>query len=151
MKILVFSDSHGDDTHLRLALSVHPDAAAVIHLGDGASEAARLAESDRRPWHIVRGNCDIGGDHPRKAIVTLGGKRLYLTHGANERVKYGLLNLSCAAAEAEVDAALYGHTHIAATDFDRGILLFNPGSIAAGSYGVLTIDNGGIYSSLYRA
>ena len=150
MKILVFSDSHGNADGMTRALEAHADAAAVIHLGDGVSEAAHLAQSDRRPWHIVRGNCDIGGSYPWKTILTLGGKRLYLTHGASERVKYGLLHLSCAAAEAEVDAALYGHTHVAATDFDRGMLLFNPGSIGAGSYGVLTIEGGAVRSALYR-
>ncbi len=151
MKILVFSDSHGNADAMQHALAAHPDAAAVIHLGDGASEASRLAADDKRPWHIVRGNCDIGGDHPQKARITIGGKRLYLTHGAVERVKYGLLNLGCAAEEAEVDAALYGHTHIADFNYHHGILLFNPGSIGTGSYGVLTIEKGAITPSFYRA
>ncbi len=150
MKILVFSDSHGATDGMEKALAAHTDAKAVIHLGDGVSEASRLAANDKRPWHIVRGNCDIRGDYPPKMLLTLGGKRLYLTHGAAERVKFGLLNLTCAAAEAEAAAALYGHTHVADFDFGHGILLFNPGSIGEGRYGVLTIESGDIRTAFYR-
>ncbi len=151
MKLLVFSDSHGDEAAMRLALAAHPDADEVIHLGDGAAEALRLsAEDTKRPWTIVSGNCDYDRQIGATAIASYGGKRFYLTHGYRERVKSGLLTLALTARSQEADVALYGHTHQAATDFDNGVLLFNPGSIGAGSYGVITVKNGGVYSDHYR-
>ncbi len=151
MQVLVMSDSHGDEAAVRYALAAHPQVQAVIHLGDGAAEARRVADEDAsRPWYIIGGNCDYDRDLPARLVMTLGGAKLYLTHGYAERVKSGLLNLALSARSQEAVAALYGHTHVAATDFDNGVLLFNPGSIGAGSYGVLTIEQGVVRSSLYR-
>ncbi len=146
VQVLVMSDSHGNEAVLRKALVLEPQVAAVIHLGDGAAEAQRVATEDSRPWHIVRGNCDYGEAVPVKTVVSIGGAKLYLTHGYTERVKSGLLTLSCTAKENEVAAALYGHTHIPDIAFDGGILLLNPGSISGTStYAVLEIENGRLY------
>ena len=146
MKLLIFSDSHGNDAPMRSALAAHPDADHVIHLGDGAAEALRLAAEDSRPWSIVSGNCDYDRQLDTFDLVSFGGRRFYLTHGYRERVKSGLLNLALTARSREADVALYGHTHIPATDFDNGILLFNPGSIGAGLYGIITVRDGVVRS-----
>ena len=151
VQVLVMSDSHGDERLVCQALSKHPQVAAVIHLGDGASEAMNVAARDSRPWHIVRGNCDIGAAVPVNKIVTLGGAKLYLTHGYAERVKSGLLTLTYTAREREVVAALYGHTHIPDVTFHDGVMLLNPGSIGSTrTYAVLEITNGNIYPRMYR-
>ena len=151
MKLLIFSDSHGDEAAMRHALAAHPDADEVIHLGDGVAEALRLAAEDgKRRWTVVRGNCDYDRRVDAVATVSYGGKRFYLTHGYRERVKSSLLTLALTARSEEAAVALYGHTHAPATDFDSGILLFNPGSIGAGSYGVITVTGGDIYSDHYR-
>lgn len=150
MRVLVMSDSHGNDTAVKAALAKEPAASVVIHLGDGAREAQRLAAADQsRTWHVVCGNCDVMSDVPYRKIIRLGGQTLYLTHGHNERVKSGLLTLTYTAREAEAVAALYGHTHIASTQYDGGVLLFNPGSLGySGSYGVLEIGDGRIVSTV---
>ncbi len=146
IRVLVFSDSHGNEPALRKALAAEPQAAVIIHLGDGAAEATRLAAEDSRPWHIVRGNCDVGAAAPINTVVSVGGAKLYLTHGYAERVKSGLLTLTYTAKEREVAAALYGHTHIPNIAFHEGLLLLNPGSIStARTYAVLEIQNGQIY------
>lgn len=146
VQVLVMSDSHGNEAVLRKALALQPQVAAVIHLGDGAAEAQRVAAEDSRPWHIVRGNCDYGEAVPVKTVVSIGGAKLYLTHGYAERVKSGLLTLTYVAREHEVAAALYGHTHIPSIDFDQGMLFLNPGSVSGrGTYAVLEIENGRIY------
>lgn len=151
MRVLVMSDSHGDREAVRAALEREKDAKAVIHLGDGAREAQVLsAQYPDREWHIVCGNCDIGTDAPPRKIIRSGGKTLYLTHGHAERVKSGLLTLAYTANEYEADAALYGHTHTAATDYHGGMLLFNPGSLGYGrSYGILRIDANGVVSTVH--
>lgn len=146
VQVLVMSDSHGNEGALRKVLALQPQVAAVIHLGDGAAEAQRVAAEDSRPWYIVRGNCDYGEAVPVKTVVTIGGVKLYLTHGYAERVKSGLLTLTYTARENEVAAALYGHTHIPDIAFDGGMLLLNPGSISGvGTYATLEIENGSIY------
>ena len=151
MQILVMSDSHGDEYAVRKALEKEPQVAAVIHLGDGASEALSVSRRDKRPWHIVRGNCDVGDAVPLNTVVTLGGVKLYLTHGFAERVKSGLLTLTYTAKEKEVAAALYGHTHIPDTAFHEGMLLLNPGSLGAtGNYAILEIRAGDIYPRMCR-
>ena len=146
VQVLVMSDSHGNETLVREALARCPQATAVIHLGDGAAEAARVAAEDLREWHIVRGNCDVGAAAPVNTVVSLGGAKLYLTHGYAERVKSGLLNLTYTAKEREVVAALYGHTHVPAVDFHEGMLLLNPGSLASTrTYAILEIERGAVY------
>lgn len=152
MRMAVMSDSHGNAAAIERMLQKEPGATVIIHLGDGASEAFRLKEQcPSRRWHIVRGNCDVGGDAPQNEIVTLGGKRFYLTHGHAEGVKWGMLNLSLAARSCEADAALYGHTHIADVDYEGGVLLLNPGSIGeTGSYALITVENGVIRTEMRR-
>ena len=41
MRILVVSDSHGNDGNLRRAILAQPKAEVVIHLGDGEEELLR--------------------------------------------------------------------------------------------------------------
>ena len=151
VQVLVMSDSHGDEDLVRQVLAKHPQAAAVIHLGDGASEAMSLASRDSRPWHIVRGNCDIGNAVPVSTVVTIGGAKLYLTHGYTERVKSGLLTLTYTAREQEAVAALYGHTHIPDVTFHDGVMLLNPGSVSTSStYALLEITGGNVYPRMCR-
>ena len=45
MRILVVSDSHGNDAALRRALLSQPKAEVVIHLGDGEEELQRARGS----------------------------------------------------------------------------------------------------------
>ncbi len=151
VQVLVMSDSHGNEQAIRKALAKEPQVTAVIHLGDGAAEARRVAGEDSRPWHIVRGNCDVGEAAPVNAVVSVGGAKLYLTHGYAERVKSGLLTLTYTAREKDVTAALYGHTHIPDVTFHDGVMLLNPGSISGTeTYAVLEIQNGDVYPRMCR-
>ena len=59
MKLLVFSDSHGNERAMRRALALHPDAEGVLFLGDGLASASLLPElSGDRFFFGVKGNCD---------------------------------------------------------------------------------------------
>lgn len=57
MKLLILSDSHGEQEFMQLAVRrERPD--AVIHLGDHCADADRLAEEFcGLPVLSVRGNC----------------------------------------------------------------------------------------------
>ena len=61
MKLLILSDSHGEQEFMQLAVRrERPD--AVIHLGDHCADADRLAEEFcGLPVLSVRGNCDLWG------------------------------------------------------------------------------------------
>ena len=163
MKILCFSDSHGDDRGMKYALARHPDAEIVFHLGDGISEVELLAPHDtRRHWLYVRGNCDpsttiLPDNLVKTGEITLLGHKIVYTHGDLYGVKYGMDGLTDLAVSRCADLVLFGHTH---TPYERYTALpdgrqayfFNPGSVYRDyfsniSYGVITLTDSGILLS----
>ena len=144
MKILVFSDSHRSiDPMLAAARREKPD--QILHLGDHESDALRLRELlPNTPILYVPGNCDPGSEAPQTVMPVLDGVHLMLTHGHRYQVKFGLLRLGLAAAEAGVQAALFGHTHQPCTEMFEGVLLLNPGAVGGrrGTYGILETAHG---------
>ena len=154
MKILVFSDSHGNPAFMQRVLKLY-DVQTVIHLGDGAKDLLKLqSEYPAINMVAVAGNCDYYSDAPGEQVITVGQgvtRRILLLHGHNHSVKMGLNRLMYYAQEKEVDACLFGHTHIPLVDRHGAVFFMNPGSIAKPvppkppSYGILTIsDDGGI-------
>lgn len=147
MRILVFSDSHGRRRNMEEALFLHPEAEAVIFLGDGERDFRELRELFQGPRFFgVRGNCDFGSSEQGADLITEAGKRIFFTHGHLFGVKEGLWQLEEAAGRHRADIALFGHTHIAYTAFRDGIYYMNPGSIGSGaaSYGLLDITPSGV-------
>ena len=138
MRILVVSDTHGDEGALQRAVQAQPSARTVIHLGDGAREAEAVAARfpDRMFWQA-------GLLYAREE--TLGGKRLFFTHGHLYGVKTGLYRVCCAARERQADILLFGHTHQPLTDYDDGLYILNPGSLRGrGTYGLLDVTPTGV-------
>ncbi len=151
MRILVISDTHGNTRRLYEAIDAQPEARYVLFLGDGlrdADEAARRYP-DREIWS-VSGNCDAGAilwNAPIEREETLGGRRIFFTHGHRYDVKYGLDRLEAEARARGAQIALYGHTHRAETHYADGLYVMNPGSLGAGmppSYGVVDIVPSGV-------
>ncbi len=144
MRILVFSDSHGDVYTMKKAIEAQPTAEAVIFLGDGYAdfEKCKPLLKDKRIY-CVKGNNDFYCDYPRNRIIEEPGLKIYVTHGHYEYVKSGLAGLISIAKRNNCNLALYGHTHIQQEDNQMGIKFFNPGSIRNDEYGVIDIiDNG---------
>ena len=57
MRILVVSDTHGNDSSLRRAILAQPKAEVVIHLGDGEEELLRAKRAfPEKMFLAVRGN-----------------------------------------------------------------------------------------------
>ena len=144
MKILVLSDSHGDRWRLLKAVDAQPSAKYIIHLGDGARDMAGLENLPGRITLQVRGNCDFGSPLPANALAEAQGVRIFCSHGHTEHVKYGLQVLCDKARAQAARIALYGHTHEPVTAVLDGLYLMNPGSIRAGSYGMIDLEPGGI-------
>ena len=82
MRILVVSDTHGNDAGLRGALLAQPKAEVVIHLGDGEEEVQRARGSFPEKMFLqVRGNCDWGSSLPVVGEYTVDGVKIFYTHG----------------------------------------------------------------------
>lgn len=150
VRILVVSDTHGNTGALCRAIEEQPTARTVIFLGDGLRDAedAQARYLDRTVY-TVPGNCDLACRDPKVREETLGGKRLFFTHGHIYDVKYGLYRLDLAARQYGADIALFGHTHQPYEEYADGLYLFNPGSLGyGGTYGYVDIVGGGIVTNV---
>lgn len=153
MRILVVSDTHGNDAGLRQALLSQPKAEVVIHLGDGEEELQRAKDSFPEKMFLqVRGNCDWGSSLPPTGEYTVDGVKIFYTHGHLYGVKSGLYPLVCAAREKKARVALFGHTHNAFEDYQDGLYLMNPGSLSGWrpTYGTVDITPQGIVTNVVK-
>ncbi len=146
MRIVVFSDSHGDRYSMFEALLNEPLAEYVYFLGDGYREFEDLecAHEGKHGFVKVRGNCDFGCDFPARDIRTINDCKIYATHGYVERVKYGIYDLEYEARKENCKLVLFGHTHEKLNTYRDGIYFFNPGSLRDWNYGVVDITDNGI-------
>lgn len=153
MKILVFSDSHGNYDNLERAYEKEqPD--VMLHLGDGEADFSRLKQHAQFTTACgVRGNCDMGSRCDLTKTVEYDGYRFFMTHGHSYQVKFGLMRLYYAAQEVQADVALYGHTHIPHCDREGGLWMMNPGTISGfpqATYGLIEITDGVLACRLCR-
>ena len=142
-------------------MALNPDAAAVFFLGDGLRD---LPAEDRCPILSVKGNCDIftmfdTEPAPYERLEFFGGKRILAMHGHTRSVKSGIMGGAAAGLEADADIVLFGHTHspleyripagekMFGRELARPLYLFNPGSIGAGEFGVITLQGGEVLLS----
>ncbi len=149
MEALILSDLHGRrDALSRVWERCRPIPDAVFFLGDGLRGICR---EDVLPatLYAVRGNCDWGvnGEAPEELMLSFEGHRLLLLHGHRQGVKGGTAPLAAYAAARGADVVLYGHTHLPREEvYPSGtvlggatlaspLYLFNPGSLADGSFG----------------
>jgi len=142
MKLIVFSDSHGDVAAMEQCLRrERPD--HILHLGDCLRDAEAL-ETWRIPMTTVPGNCDWARD-PSILTPEFEGVRIYMTHGHLHGVKTHYQRLLYAALEAEAQIALFGHTHVPECFYQRGLWVMNPGPCQKyGTYGIITLADGEI-------
>lgn len=129
MKLLVFSDSHGETEPMRTAIGrERPD--AVLHLGDHAADAFALSqEYYALPVAYVRGNCDFSFPPCSEAYRrTMEGVTIFACHGHRYGVKSSLLALTYAAREQGASLVLFGHTHCPYLEESGELTLLNPGA-----------------------
>ena len=150
MKILVLSDSHSALRFMYGCMdAVRPD--AVIHLGDHYDDGQALKEAyPSVRLYQVPGNCDryrCPPGCPEILVERVLGVNLYMTHGHRHQVKMFLGALLRDARACRVQAALYGHTHVADCHQEEdGLWVVNPGSCGygGGSAAVMEVENGKI-------
>ena len=151
MKIIIVSDTHGSSASLSRVMELNKDADAVVHCGDRRDEMdlIKMKYPDKQ-YFEVRGNCDFDSDLPLTITFELDGFKFMATHGHSLSVKFGLGQLFYAAQQEGVDAAFYGHTHIARDDLVEGIHLINPGSCGGwgASFAVVETRNGQMLTNI---
>lgn len=150
MRILVVSDSHGDQERLNEVIARAEQMGAVdafIHLGDGLEGAKAVASRFEKAF-LLGGNCD-GGKGESEIFTREMGAPLFLCHGHAFHVRLSHVFLKRYARELKARAALFGHTHKPFLQDDHGIMLLNPGAACEGKFALLTIENGDIKAQLY--
>lgn len=149
MKILVLSDSHSLLRVMRSAVqAIKPD--AIIHLGDYFDDGEVIHQENMHiPFHQVPGNCDkyrLYQPYAEVLCYPVCGVKLYMTHGHNHNVKYGLYSLLLDAKAENAQAVLYGHTHTPDCRQEDGMWILNPGACNCGdgTVGLMEVNNGEI-------
>ena len=118
MKILVLSDSHS--VKLKIDFSSYDK---IIHCGDYGVSKEELMRNDVL---YVKGNCDSFG--PDFRVETLFSRKVFITHGHRENVKFTMNSLYYRALENGCSVCMFGHTHQQTCFLQDGLLFINPGS-----------------------
>ena len=134
LRIAIVSDTHGEPHPRSLELVARESPDAILHGGDIGDldvldELAKIA-----PLHAVRGNIDTRdaglADSIDIAFVADGQARmtLLLTHIAvyGPKLRADVARLAQAH---RAQLVVCGHSHVPFIGRDRGVVLFNPGSI----------------------
>lgn len=140
-KLLVMSDNHGDQRHIRYLKNKYPQMDFYLHCGDSQGNL-----SDLEGWYAIRGNNDYGY-FPSHLILKVEGVNILLIHGhqfgyfdRNVRILDYLKEFNC-------DICICGHTHVPCFEEIQGFKIINPGSTTLPrggsypSYCIITIDD----------
>lgn len=154
MRILIFSDTHGDINGCISVIDAVKKVDMLLHAGDCARDAEDLAcLYPNIPLHFVAGNNDLFTNAPDDLLIHAGEKKIFLTHGHQERVKWEHTyeTLAEKAKSKYADLVVFGHTHVPYTGYAGNLMIFNPGSMRyGGTYGVCEIDDGRLKTAVCR-
>ena len=154
MRIVVFSDSHGDIFQAVEVVRRNEKEKTFIFLGDGIDELDTLKEMyPHKEFVGVRGNCDYFSHHPTEYMLDIAGVKILCTHGHTHHVKLSTDSLMKMARERGADIVLHGHTHKSVTRYDDGLYLVCPGSVSRPmdlfpTYATIDITEKGIFCNI---
>ena len=133
MLLAIISDTHMPRGGRRLpaeCVEHMRGADLIIHAGDLAVEAVLLElEAFGPPVVAVHGNVDspaLQRRLPEQRVVEAGGARIGILHDAGPRK--GRLARMRHRFGGEVDAVVFGHSHLPLHEAETGFQIFNPGS-----------------------
>ena len=135
MKMLVFSDSHGQREKMseiiRDFISKTGSLDYIVHLGDLVRDAEYLREKfPGVPVLYVCGNGDFSfSRRDCEKEFEIGGKKFFILHGHTRNV-YSDEFLYAVAEQKKYDMILHGHTHVPKEDYHEGTYIICPGSIS---------------------
>lgn len=149
MKVLIVSDTHGQDENLEETVLREAPFDYLIHCGDVEGREIFIEALAECPCTIVAGNNDFFTDLPYEEEVTLEGHKILVTHGHHYFVSRDYDKLVENAQAKGCKIAMYGHTHMPVIENEDGILIINPGSLTyprqrgrRPSYAVMQIEEG---------
>lgn len=150
MRVLIISDTHGDDSAIVEVRRREPRIDVLLHAGDSLGSESFYQNYLRCITYFVAGNCDGFCGLPSYESFVLGRHRVFMAHGHRYAV-YGRdvsHELLRAAQEEGADILVFGHTHVPLVEKRDGILCINPGSLSRPrqkghrpSYALLSIDD----------
>ena len=130
MKILIVSDTHGQEKNLEEVLEKESPIDALIHLGDLEGGEDFINTHVSCPAYLVSGNNDFFCSLPREREITLGNSKVLLTHGHYYYVSLGVEELRRQAASRDYQVVMFGHTHKPYFETKDGVTILNPGSLS---------------------
>ncbi|MCK5129192.1 MAG: YfcE family phosphodiesterase [Clostridiales bacterium] len=157
MKIIVFSDSHGDTESMSATvIKEKPD--MIIHLGDNLKDAQKLNMLfPNIPIEWVRGNTDFMDYYITENHLLIKEKLVFITHGHTYRVKWSKKDVKQKGIDDNADIVLFGHTHESYLKQYENIWFMNPGSIGqrymrktSATYGIINILNNSIECNIHK-
>jgi putative phosphoesterase len=129
LKLLIFSDTHGQSgSAVKIAKTIK-NLDHIIHLGDVVADARRISDKLGVEVISVNGNCDLDFSEGNYKVLEAECGNILLLHGHKESVKSGLSKLLYRTLELNCKGVFFGHTHVAEIVEADGILLVNPGSM----------------------
>lgn len=153
MKILIISDTHGQNRELLEVLKKTRPVDYLFHCGDTEGMEDYIRDAAGCPSTIVRGNNDFFSDLSQEEVVELAGKRIFITHGHYYGVSMSTAHLAEEAKYRGCGVAMFGHTHKPYLDqTDPELTVLNPGSLSyprqegrRPSYIAVDVDRFGIW------
>lgn len=149
MRVLIISDTHGDDSTFMDLYEKCGDIDMLIHCGDVCGSEALYRDIVKCPVKMVTGNNDFYSDLKDVEEFDLLGHHVLVTHGHRLRVSWGTERLMEYAYNNGADIIIYGHTHVPVVEYDEdfNVHAINPGSLTyprqpghKASYAILEID-----------
>ena len=129
MRVLIVSDTHGDDSAMWEAIDAEAPIDMLIHCGDIEHEPTELLEELDCPIHVVGGNNDFMLNLPETDTFNIGKYKVLLTHGHHYRIYREQSCLFYLAEDNNADIVMFGHLHEPILQQDGNITILNPGSL----------------------
>lgn len=141
-RILVVSDTHGRRDTLQRCINISAPFDMIIHCGDGVKDIRSADIPDDTAVLAVAGNTDSysSPEEDTQILERINSRHVLITHGHLHNVKSGLHVISRYAVSLKADIVIFGHTHQWFLGMNNPVL-FNPGDLSTGSYGIITIGN----------
>jgi putative phosphoesterase len=128
VRLVAVADTHGRPHARARELIAAQAPGAILHAGDVGDLAVLEDLAGIAPVHVVRGNIDAAGALPDVLTLDVGALRILLLHIAvvGPRLRADAARLARAE---RADLVVCGHSHVPFIGVDRGVAVFNPGSI----------------------
>ncbi|MGD9964714.1 MAG: metallophosphoesterase [Candidatus Izemoplasmatales bacterium] len=127
MRIMIFSDNHGDNENIARIIKKHQPLDRIVSLGDSEMREEELSQMGIIG---VKGNFPFEPKFPYDLNFIFEGWNFFFTHGHKYHVKMGTSRILQKAYYEKIDIVCFGHTHQTFLEEISDIVLLNPGSLS---------------------